>query len=72
MVASGREAERRTGIAGLARITRLSSVDECHGCGLLDVPSNPWTPVTVSDVRREPVFEQARTHGIVNGELVHV
>ena len=31
----GREAERRTGIAGVA--TRSSSDDECHGCGLTQV-----------------------------------
>ena len=29
------------------RITRLSSVDERHGGGLQDVPSKPWTRVTV-------------------------
>ena len=39
------------------QITRLSSVDECHGCGLLDVPSKPWTPV-----RCWLVFEQVLTH----------
>ena len=27
------------------QITRLNSVDECHGCGLQDVPSKPWTRV---------------------------
>ena len=43
------------------QITRLSSVDECHGCGLHDVPSKPWTPVTARDVRCWPVFELVLT-----------
>ena len=43
------------------QITRLSSVDECHSCGLHDVPAKPWTPVTARDVRCWPVFEQVAT-----------
>ena len=45
------------------QITHLDSVDECHGCGLLDVLSKPWTVVTDCDVH---------TQGVVNGELVYV
>ena len=33
------------------QIMHLRSVDECHGCGLLDVPSKPWTQVTGCGVR---------------------
>ena len=43
------------------QITRLSSVDECHSCGLHDVPSKPWTLGTACDVRCWPVFEQVPT-----------
>ena len=49
------------------QITRLSLVDECHGCGLQDVPSK--TMDTSHRVRGSSEF----THpGIVTGELVFV
>ena len=55
------------------QITRLSSVDECHGCALHDVPSKAWTPVTVCDEHCWPVFELVLTpKGLVNGEVVYV
>ena len=34
------------------KIDHLISVDACHGCGLLVVPSTSWTPVTVVKTRR--------------------
>ena len=47
-------------------------VDEGHGCGLQDVPSKPWTRVTVGDARCWQGFERSHTQGIVTGELVFV
>ena len=57
----------------ICRVTRLSSVDECHGCGLHDVPSEPWT--RVHRLRRSllaGVRGSSLNQGIVNGELVYV
>ena len=34
-------------LASLELPTHLSSVNECHGYGLRDAPSKPWTLVTV-------------------------
>ena len=52
------------------QIVRLSSVDECHGCGLQDVPSK--TMDTSHRLRRALLAGVRASSGIVTGEPVFV
>ena len=48
------------------------TLDDSHGCGLFDMPWEPWTRVVECDLRWWQVFERVRTQGFVNGDVVYV